>query len=77
MTVPTEEEFRAAGFTKAAINFPLSRRAFVWLCQFNGIAPAKAPRAWQYAPNAYMQQYLDKRAALKEKESLGMDDKPR
>lgn len=59
---PTPEEFRAAGFTAAAIDFPMSERAFLWLCQFNGCKPDQAPRAWRYAPNPYMQNYCDRKA---------------
>lgn len=60
--VPTTEEFRATGYTAEAVNYPLSRRAFEWLCRFNGISHFDAPLTWQWAPNAYMQKYLDERA---------------
>jgi hypothetical protein len=60
--VPTEKEFRDAGFTANAINFPRSERGFRWLCWFNGAKPEQAPRAWRYAPNAWCQKYCDEQA---------------
>lgn len=57
-----DEEFRAAGFTGAARNYPLNDEGFAWLCAFNGIAPEQAPRAWRYAPNAYMKEYIEQKA---------------
>lgn len=63
MTEITEQEFRDIGFTAEAINYPLSDRAFAWLCKFNGLTQEQAPRAFRYAPNAYMQKYLDDKAA--------------
>ena len=64
MSVPTAEEFRAVGFTETAASYPLSERAFTWLCKFNGIALRDAPRAWRYAPNPYMQDWLDRAASI-------------
>lgn len=52
--------FRAAGFTRDAINYPLSERAYLWRCQFNGALPGKTPWTWRYAPNAYMQALEDR-----------------
>lgn len=60
--MPTEKEFRQAGFTAKAINYPLSERAFAWLCRYNGITPEQAPEAWKYAPNETMQARLDELA---------------
>jgi hypothetical protein len=60
--VPTEAEFRTTGFTIEAAKYPLSRRAFEWLCHFNGVSKYDVPLTWQYAPNLYMQKYLDDRA---------------
>lgn len=54
MSVPTEKEFRDAGYTADAINYPLSYEAFALLCKFNGTSPSVAPRAWRYAPNDYV-----------------------
>lgn len=59
----THLDFRKVGFTGDAINYPLSERAFEWLCNFNGVHPDKAPWQWRYAPNAYMQKALDDHAA--------------
>lgn len=62
--VPTEAEFRAAGFTAAAINYPLSDAAVAWLCKFNGAPDGWVPpRAWRYAPNAWCQANAEKKAA--------------
>lgn len=62
-SAPSPAEFRASGFTEAAINYPLSDRAFGWLCKFNGIATDRAPRSWRYAPNPTMQAWLDRAGA--------------
>lgn len=63
LDAPTDDEFRAVGFTATALNYPLSERAFAWLCRFNGVEPsAKVPRAWKYAPNAYMLAWLERAA---------------
>lgn len=59
--VPTEKEFRDAGYSAAAINFPLSDAAFAHLCAFNGIRPDQAPRAWRYSPNATVRDYWEQR----------------
>lgn len=58
---PTEKEFRDAGYTYDAINYPLSDAALARLCKFNGITPERAPRAWRYAPNAYVRDYWELR----------------
>lgn len=62
MSVPTEEEFRASGWTKAAANFPLSEGAVKVRCAYNGITIEQAPRTWWYAPNAYVQADLESKA---------------
>lgn len=52
MTTPTDIQFRAAGYTAAAREYPLSETAFVWVCRYNGITPANCTNpAWRYAPN--------------------------
>lgn len=54
------EDFRA-------INYPLSERAFLWLCRFNGIPLGySVPWTWKYAPNAAVQEKLDRLAELDE-----------
>lgn len=58
-STPTEAEFRAAGFTAIAANYPLSEAVCQWLADFNGVRVEQMPRAWRYAPNAYMQNYLE------------------
>lgn len=60
--MPTEEEFRAVGYTKKAANFPLSQRALEALCAYNGVTVERAPEAWGYAPNAAMRDYWEKKA---------------
>lgn len=57
-----DKELRIAGFTSAAKNFPLSETGFRWICKFNGVPPEKAPRAWRYAPNQYMLEYVERKA---------------
>lgn len=59
MTAPTEKEFRDAGYTADAINYPLSISAFEALCAWNGAAPQNAPRAWRYAPNKRLQEFWE------------------
>ena len=54
---------RKAGFTAEAFKYPLSELAARWLAEFNGVAFEAIPAAWHYAPNEYMQRYLDRRAA--------------
>lgn len=63
-TIPTHEEFRATGFTSAAADYPMSPESLFWLIRFNGADPYKwkPPRAWWYAPNAYMLKYDQERA---------------
>lgn len=55
----TDEALRQAGFTSDARQFPLSEAGFQWLCHYNGAKPEQAPPAWRYAPNAYMQRWLN------------------
>jgi hypothetical protein len=69
---PTEAEFRAAGFTADAVNYPLSDAAVAWLCQFNGAPNGwTPPRAWRYAPNPAMQATLERNAAAQSGVTLG------
>ena len=63
MADPTEADFRAAGFTAAARAFPLSAGAQQWLADFNGVAVAAMPDAWRFAPNAWMRDWLEGKAA--------------
>ena len=64
LTPPTTEaDLRKAGFTAEAFKYPLSELAARWLAEFNGVAFEAMPAAWHYAPNEYMQRYLDRRAA--------------
>lgn len=48
---PTPEEFRLAGFSADALNYPRDRLAFEMLCAFNGVKPEQAPKGWGYFPN--------------------------
>jgi len=59
---PTEEQFRATGYTADAVNYPLSTPAYEAKCAFNGIDPLAAPNTWRYAPNAYMRDFWEERA---------------
>lgn len=64
----TDEEihasFRQGGKAGAAINHPLSDRAYAWLLRFNGVPEGHpVPWTWRYASNAYMREYMDRRAA--------------
>ena len=61
---PTESEFREAGFTANAINYPMSDAAVAWLCKFNGAPDGWVPpRAWRYAPNAACRDNCEQKAA--------------
>ena len=64
---PTEDDFRKLGLTAAAVNYPLSDRAFAWLAKFNGVTVEQMPMFSNYAPNAVMQKYCD---AMAEKEGM-------
>lgn len=61
--------FRLCGFEGEAIRYPLTTRAYNWVCAFNGANPGETPWTWRYAPNPWMQSYLDRRA-----ESEGFTD---
>lgn len=58
----TDEQFRLAGFTPAARNYLRTERGFLWLCKFNGVPPEIAPKAWRYASNPYMWEYVEGKA---------------
>jgi hypothetical protein len=50
--------------TGNAAKYPLSPRAYRWLLKFNGVPDGwPVPRTWQYAANAYMQEYVERKAA--------------
>ncbi len=52
---PTEADFRKAGMTADAINYPRCEEALVALKRANGLADdAPVPPAWHYFPNAWM-----------------------
>ncbi len=51
----TEADFRKAGMTADAINYPRPPKAVIALKRFNGLADdAPVPPAWHYFPNAWM-----------------------
>lgn len=62
--VPTEEEFRKAGFTQNAAKYPRSEAAFRMLCAFNGVAPEQAPPAWRYYPNQSVRECWERVASV-------------
>jgi hypothetical protein len=52
---PTPEQFRAAGMTADAVNYPKPPAALIALKRFNGLRDdAPVPAAWHYFPNAWM-----------------------
>lgn len=55
----TDEQFRVAGYTAAARQYPLSEDGARWIAAFNGIPFDKIPAAWCYAPNAGMRKYVE------------------
>lgn len=58
----SDEQFRAAGYTASARNYPLSAAAARWVAEFNGIPFDKIPPAWCYAPNPYMLTMIEEAA---------------
>ena len=67
----TDEQLRAAGFTKEARNYPRSKDGARWIAAFNGIPFEDIPAAWCYASNAWMHEYVERMAMschLSEKE---------
>ncbi len=56
---PLDAEFRVAGFTGEARKYPLSEKAVEWLAAFNGVPIDKVPITWHYAPNAWMQEWME------------------
>lgn len=65
-TVPpaTDEQFRAAGYTARARQFPLTERGARWVATFNGIGFENIPAAWCYAPNQVMADYVEGQAGI-------------
>lgn len=63
MTIPTEKDFRNAGWTIAALNHPISLAAKAVRCARNGISIEQAPLVWNYATNAYCAAELERAAA--------------
>lgn len=63
MSLITHDDFRKAGMTGGAINYPLSPEALEWKRNFNGVPDGyKAPETFAYASNSYMQKYMHERA---------------
>lgn len=60
-------DFRAAGYTDAAANYPLSGRAMAVMEDCCGLPRTSMPPAYFYAPNAYMRDWLDQLGGLLEK----------
>jgi hypothetical protein len=56
----TDEELRAAGFTAAARNFPMSEKAVRLLSKQTGVPFEKMPAAWHYAPNTYVLEQMER-----------------
>ena len=59
MNGPSDAEFRTVGYTGAARHFPLSRAACAVVAELNGVGIATLPLAFQYAPNAYMCEWME------------------
>lgn len=74
--IPTDEDFRAAGFTAAARDYPLSHAATDWLAAYNGVPLERLPAAWRYAPNADMRAWIEWMAALPRSETIGVERLP-
>lgn len=58
----THDLFRRAGFTLAAMEFPMGEREFDARCRFNGLPADKlhlAPVPWRYFPNAGMKAWWE------------------
>jgi hypothetical protein len=54
MTTPTPEQFRAAGMTAEAVNYPRPPDALAALRRLNGLPDhVPHPPAWAYFPNAW------------------------
>ncbi len=52
--VAAPEQFRAAGMTAEAVNYPRPAKALIALKRLNGISDdAPVPPAWHYFPNAW------------------------
>lgn len=50
----TDEQLRAAGYTSAAREYPLSRDAAQSLADYCGVSLDQMPAAWWYSPNAHV-----------------------
>lgn len=59
----TDEQFRTAGYTPRAREFPLSEAGAHWLAASHGIPLERLPHAWCYAPNPFMQTFVENAAA--------------
>lgn len=66
VSAPTDQDFRAAGYTAAARDYPLSKRACRWIAAWNNVPFERLPPAWRYAPNAGIFVYIERRAAAEE-----------
>ena len=52
-------DFRKVGFTADAINYPLSEGGKEIVALHNGVGVATMPAEFSYAPNLYMQRWMD------------------
>jgi len=60
---PTDAEFRAAGWTPDAVNYPLSDEAYAYRLKYNGVTSSNN-EAWKYAPNAWVQNDLHQKGSI-------------
>jgi hypothetical protein len=58
----TDGDFRTAGYTREARNYPLSEAGARWVAAFNGVPFDKLPSAWCYAPNPFMLAMIEEKA---------------
>lgn len=65
MSEPTDQDFRNAGVTGAARNYPLTPAGQRWLAEWNGTTVEKMPDAWRYAPNPAMRDKIERSAKAK------------
>ena len=56
---PDRARFRKSGMTEDALNYPLTEGGVAIVAEHNGVAVEQMPAEWHFAPNAWMQRWLN------------------
>lgn len=62
LLVDAHTDFRSTGREPKALNYPLTKGAWLWLCAYNGVDPAEASWTYRFASSEAMRVQIERMA---------------